>query len=243
MSEFSPEFPPSDVVEAFFERFDALLDTDSRLALSHLDEASPEIRELDEWVICRGDALAAVHGAPSAIEWLESTLAEYPGFADAHHRLAEWYEDLGRPPEAVEHHLVTLRLDREADELSGEIEPLVLERIASTAANTLATLPAPFRSRLGSVPVFLEERPSEALVASGFDSRSLGLFSGPTYGEMDVAHSDFQPPEITLFVRCLTDAFGLDESELLDQVRVTILHEIGHFFGLDEERLAELGLD
>jgi predicted Zn-dependent protease with MMP-like domain len=242
MSEPNLEFPP-DVVEDFFERFDALLEADAALALSHLDAAPSDIRELDEWVLCRGDALAKVHDAQQAVEWFESVIADYPGFADAHYRLAEWYEQLDRGAEAVRHHLETLRLDRDADGLSGDLEPETLERIASTAAETLATLPLPFRGRLGNVPVFLEDRPSEALVATGFDSRSLGLFSGPTYGELGESQLGGQPPEITLFVRCLFDAFGLDETELFEQVRVTILHEIGHFFGLDEDRLAELGLD
>jgi predicted Zn-dependent protease with MMP-like domain len=114
--------------------------------------------------------------------------------------------------------------------------------MARAAADTLAELPLPIRSRLGQVPVFLADRPTVSQIESGIDARALGLFAGPTQIDGESSESTYNPAQITLFVRCLSDAFGLDEDELLDEVRVTVLHELGHYLGLDEDELGELGL-
>jgi predicted Zn-dependent protease with MMP-like domain len=234
---------PEESIEEFFSHFDALLTEKSHDALLWVDSAPEAIRELDDWTLARADALLLVKGLKSAIEWLKSVVQDCEGFADAHHRLAELLEESGNIAQATYHHLETLRLDTAIDELSGVLADNVLARIEAKAAETLAQLPERFRSRIGHVPVLLAARPSVELVQSGFDSRSLGLFSGAAHGD-EFAHNPASvPTEITLFTHCLWDAFGLDEEELLEEVRITVLHEVGHFFGLDETELAELGLD
>ena len=50
------------------------------------------------------------------------------------------------------------------------------------------------------------------------------------------------PSSIGLFQRNL-ERYARDREELLEEIRVTLLHEVGHFLGLDEEQLRELGLD
>ena len=230
-------------IEQFFARFDALLVASANEALAWVDGASAEVRELDEWVLARCDALVAVQGTDSAARWLCSLLEEFPGFADAHHRLAELYEQLGDESRAVAQHLETLRLDLDADELGSVLSEETLAAMAEHAALTLAGLPERFRRRVGHVPVLLEARPSVELVRSGFDSRSLGLFSGASHVDEQKYDPSLEPTKITLYTHCLWDAFGLDEEELLEEVRITVLHEVGHFFGLSEDELTELGLD
>ena len=51
----------------------------------------------------------------------------------------------------------------------------------------------------------------------------------------------FPPPSITIFREPLVRDFGRDPAELARQVRITVVHEIGHHFGIDEERLRTLG--
>ncbi|MCA9711264.1 MAG: metallopeptidase family protein, partial [Myxococcales bacterium] len=109
------------------------------------------------------------------------------------------------------------------------------------AARLLEGLPEPFASRLADVPVVLEPRPGAALVADGFDPRAFGLFEGPEdFGRRSHAVTD-RPSRIVLFWANLLDAFG-DETQLHAEVEVTLLHEIGHFFGLDEDGVDALGL-
>ena len=50
------------------------------------------------------------------------------------------------------------------------------------------------------------------------------------------------PSSIALFQRNL-ERYARDREELLDEIRVTLLHEVGHFLGLDEDQLRDLGLD
>jgi predicted Zn-dependent protease with MMP-like domain len=51
---------------------------------------------------------------------------------------------------------------------------------------------------------------------------------------------EFMPDKITIFRRPLVRAFP-DPEELEEQIRITVLHELAHYFGIDEERLDELG--
>jgi predicted Zn-dependent protease with MMP-like domain len=53
---------------------------------------------------------------------------------------------------------------------------------------------------------------------------------------------EFLPDKITIFRRPLVESFG-DSRELEEEIRVTVLHELAHYFGIDEERLEELGYD
>ena len=51
----------------------------------------------------------------------------------------------------------------------------------------------------------------------------------------------YMPAKVTIYRRPLEDAFGGDPEALEHEIRVTVLHELAHYFGIDEERLEELG--
>ena len=53
----------------------------------------------------------------------------------------------------------------------------------------------------------------------------------------------YMPAKVTIYRRPLVADFGGDPAELEHEIRVTVLHELAHYFGIDEERLAELGYD
>jgi predicted Zn-dependent protease with MMP-like domain len=52
--------------------------------------------------------------------------------------------------------------------------------------------------------------------------------------------AEYMPDKITIFRRPLTEAFP-DPEELEEEIRITVLHELAHYFGIDEDRLDELG--
>ncbi len=112
-------------------------------------------------------------------------------------------------------------------------------RMETLVEEVLEELPERARSLLANVPIVIEARPSRAQVADGMDPRLLGLFAGPSLTEGGDAPSLQQ---IILFTRNLERAAASIE-DLEEEIRITLLHETGHFFGLDEEALEELGLD
>ena len=51
----------------------------------------------------------------------------------------------------------------------------------------------------------------------------------------------YLPAKVTIYRRPLEEEFGSDPAELRRQIWITLLHEVGHYFGIDEERLDQLG--
>lgn len=110
------------------------------------------------------------------------------------------------------------------------------------ASALLAALPADLRDKLGNVAVTLEARPSSTDVADDDDyDDMLGVFVGHAYGE-ELETTDPIPPAIKLFIENLRDEVDEDRTRFRQEVRTTLLHEIGHYLGLDEEGLASRGL-
>ena len=118
---------------------------------------------------------------------------------------------------------------------------LSLRRLAEDETRRLlAELPRDVREQVDGIPVVFEKRPGRGLVADGLDPDLLGLFVGDAYPEPG---TDPIPPEILLFLENLWDEAGGDETEFRRQVRITLLHEIGHYLGLDEDGLAARDLE
>jgi predicted Zn-dependent protease with MMP-like domain len=118
-----------------------------------------------------------------------------------------------------------------------------LQQLAATeVAATLAELPAPLRDRAAPVPVTFERAPHADFVAEGIEPDTLGLFTGPAFGEEESSVSPV-PPQIILYLENLWDFAAGDEEIYLEEVHTTYLHELGHYLGLDEDELTERGLD
>ena len=98
------------------------------------------------------------------------------------------------------------------------------------------TLPEPIRIRAAEVPVFLSRAEDEE------SSTCLGIFEGNSMLDGPPAQPD-EMPRITLFIDTLAEAANYRRKAFLREVRVTYLHELGHYFGWDEGELAEVGLE
>ena len=98
----------------------------------------------------------------------------------------------------------------------------------------LDELPPHIAEALQNVAVVVEDENAE-------DPDLLGLYQGvplPERGDMAGA----LPDRISIYRIPLEESFP-DPDELRSEIRITVLHELGHYFGLDEDRLAELGYD
>jgi predicted Zn-dependent protease with MMP-like domain len=104
---------------------------------------------------------------------------------------------------------------------------------------TLSELPPPLRAALKEVATVLEEFPSTAHETDGVDSDQLGLFEGAD--ATDPASP--QMPRIVMWLGNIWEMCEAQEEAYREEVRVTFLHEIGHYLGLDEEDLTQRGLE
>lgn len=105
---------------------------------------------------------------------------------------------------------------------------------------TLARLPAPLRDQARKLPVTFERIPNPGLQAEGIEPDTLGLFAGPDFADADAVP---MPPQIILFLENLWDFAEGDADIFREEVATTLLHELGHYLGLDESDLADRGLD
>ncbi|MEQ8275026.1 MAG: metallopeptidase family protein [Deltaproteobacteria bacterium] len=227
--------PVDDLLDTFDDALeDGKLDV-ARQILAAADAVAPD----DARVRYAGAQLLAEEGNDAeAREVLEALVAAEPYAADAFHSLGWVCERLGDRNGMRAAWLRVLMLDQVADEEEKLVRPKDEKLVARVAEATLNALPDELAARLENVAVVLEKRPPHAIVETGFDPRAYGLFEGPMDGDDGIA----APTRVVLFVANLVADFG-DEDELLEeQVRITVLHEVGHFFGLDEDGVAALGL-
>jgi predicted Zn-dependent protease with MMP-like domain len=120
------------------------------------------------------------------------------------------------------------------------------ERLLEIAANTVGAaqrqLPPDIRALARGVAVHYERTPAADVLAEGFEPDILGLFTGAAHGE-EAAQASPTPPQILLYLDNLWD-FAEDDLEVFrEEVRVTYLHELGHYLGWDEDELTARGLD
>ncbi len=117
---------------------------------------------------------------------------------------------------------------------------------ATLAANTVGAaqrrLPADLRTLARGVRVHYPATPAPDVLREGFPPDLLGLFTGTPHGA-ELAETNPTPPQILLFLDNLWDFAGGDPAAFAEEVRVTYLHELGHFLGWDEEDLAARGLE
>jgi len=104
-------------------------------------------------------------------------------------------------------------------------------RFEELVAEALDTLPPQFTKVMRNVVVVTDD---------GTDPHLLGLYTGIPLTERNSDYSAVLPDQITIYrlaicARCDT------EDEVADEVRRTVVHEVGHHFGIDDDRLHELG--
>ncbi len=118
-----------------------------------------------------------------------------------------------------------------------------LAAIATTVVeSTQRRLPPTIRDAALSVPVSFEPFPSDELVDDGLDSDILGLFVGQEH-PAGTTDGEVLPSQILLFLENLWDFAEGDNAVFRDEVRLTYLHELGHYFGWSEAEIEQRGLE
>lgn len=119
------------------------------------------------------------------------------------------------------------------------------KEFADLVREALAEIPAPFARCLEEIVVDVEPVPdAEALRAGGVEDPGelLGLYIGTPLTERSVDDSLQLPDRIVLYQRNI-ERECRTKREIVEEIRTTVLHEVGHHFGLDEDDLFEVGYD
>lgn len=119
--------------------------------------------------------------------------------------------------------------------------PQLLQKAERMVKQTRETLPADVRALAEALPVVFEPAPGAELRAEGVDDDTLGLFVGPAYGEDPGL--DPLPPQIIIYLNNIWDYANDNPTIFEEEVRVTYLHELGHYLGWDEGDVERRGLE
>lgn len=119
------------------------------------------------------------------------------------------------------------------------------EAFEAVVEDALRSIPEGFHRYLEQVAVDIEDMPDEDVCEDlGLDDPRglLGLYQGVPLTERSV-ESSFQLPERITLYRLNIERMCRNRRQMVDQIRRTVLHEVGHHFGLSEKNLHDLGFD
>lgn len=107
------------------------------------------------------------------------------------------------------------------------------ERFEELVADALDLIPPGLAQGMDNVVVLIEDRHPE-------DPELLGLYEGVALTERDSSYAGSLPDAITIFRESLLEVCD-SEDEVVEEVAITVIHEVAHHFGIDDDRLHELG--
>jgi predicted Zn-dependent protease with MMP-like domain len=106
----------------------------------------------------------------------------------------------------------------------------------------LAAIPTEFRDAMQNVAIVIEQEPSpQQLDDAGVEPPDtlFGLYEGIPLTERQWAHGNALPDKVTIFQGPIEDS-SEDDEQIVREIGETLIHEIGHYFGLSEDEIAEI---
>ncbi|WP_063048413.1 metallopeptidase family protein [Nocardia arthritidis] len=107
------------------------------------------------------------------------------------------------------------------------------DRFEELVGDALDLIPPELTRAIDNVVVLIEPRNAE-------DPHLLGLYHGIALTERDSHYGGALPDTVTIYREAILELCA-DETEVVEEVAVTVIHEIAHYFGIDEDRLHQLG--
>ena len=107
------------------------------------------------------------------------------------------------------------------------------QRFEELVSDALDEIPAALAKAIDNVVVLVEDRHPD-------DHDLLGLYEGVALTERDSTYFGSLPDTITIYRDALLDICDT-EGDVVDEVTITVIHEVAHHFGIDDDRLHELG--
>ena len=222
------------------------------LTFGRLDAAIAELEPLadtdlpDDIAPVRDLALAECAleiGEPERAQQLLERLPddEWRENGKAHWLLGLCHDHRGEPEKADAAFRAAEEVEPEAFPAPIAISPDEAEAIGQ---HVLASLPPKIRALIEEVPIVIDDLPPLATIREtrgGIAHDTLGLYSGVSLVDRGAFDPSGPPPMIQIFRRNL-ERFARDREELEEEIRITLLHELGHHLGLDEDDVDALGL-
>jgi len=228
----------ADLIEAIFVKTEALLARGEPVAAREtLAELASSVIEDTDLALDLAELALTAEDPTAAKRFIEIARKDPELEADALHALGRVHEVTGDRDAMIAAWKQVRALDLKAPPGPVHVSEDEIERIA---AATLEELPANIRQRLENVPIMIDTVPSEDIVEDGYDPRMLGFFQGTPMPE-----DGGTQPTVTniLLFKTNLERSAADEEHLAEEIRITVLHETAHYFGLDEDDLVALGLD
>jgi predicted Zn-dependent protease with MMP-like domain len=119
------------------------------------------------------------------------------------------------------------------------------EEFDGIVKKAIRRIPSEIRQHLDNMVISVRKRPSRKMLREmGVppDETLFGLFEGVPLTERSITEPPLYPDTIFIFQEPLEEACDTVE-ELEEEIEITVVHEVAHFVGMTEERLAELGYD
>ena len=115
------------------------------------------------------------------------------------------------------------------------------EHFVKVVEEALDSLPHEFGSRIRNVAVLVEDMPPNQPSPQSGQQRPLllGLFHGVPTTKKSVFDLSTGPDHIVLYQKNI-EAVCSSEAEVREQIRLTVIHELGHYFGMDENQLKDV---
>ena len=107
------------------------------------------------------------------------------------------------------------------------------QRFEDLVSDALDLIPAQLAAAIDNVVILVEDRHPE-------EPDLLGLYEGVALTERDSFYAGALPDTVTIYRDALLEMCD-SEDDVVDEVAITVIHEIAHHFGIDDERLHELG--
>jgi predicted Zn-dependent protease with MMP-like domain len=117
------------------------------------------------------------------------------------------------------------------------------KRFERLVEEAIATVPRRFRAAIQNLAVIVEDWPSDELLDDmGIEPPDtlFGLYQGTPLTERAWAQGNTEPDRVLIFQGPIEEACGGDEDEIVAEIGMTVIHELGHYFGLSEEEIEEV---
>jgi predicted Zn-dependent protease with MMP-like domain len=117
------------------------------------------------------------------------------------------------------------------------------ERFKELVQEAIDSIPRRFAREVTNVAIVVEDYPSAELLREmemGPADVLLGLYQGVPLPDRDWAHGNALPDCITLYQKSIEEDCDDDEDEIVVAIGETLIHELGHYFGMSEDEIMEI---